>query len=326
MQGNADEVESISGWLGVGIAHHNRPVHRFPEIMANYFDTLSREDQERLIRGSSTFVFHNFKLFGIRSERFGGVYKNVKAESYGHSVDRDVIQSNIGELLIKTLQYSSGDIDKARNLLKQSRTLSGQKVGSYLFRAFYLFEGIEKEEVNSDVRRFINTDENVAVLALWVDSDLGNLSAKKGTFIQLLENFQLMSDSIKEQVAKLILEELLSGEVPRSRHRDIRLFITQNQESLTEGDGSTRKTGETLKAIQKTLDLENLLERVNKQFGLEDDIVGIIEEYPMLADHISFEQLEDMIDKTKDHLMASKIKKIIDSKKAGSSYRFDNQS
>ena len=303
---NPDESSTAREWLGVEGSSKDRPFVRFAQILSENFYLLDKNGQEKLLRGAARFVFGNFATLQY---------------NFRHPQVR-MSERNIGELLLRSLEFTEGDVDAARALLHQEEGSKSRRAhrslssANYALFPFYLSERLAARPGEESISlEYLQKDSKIAELAFWIDADFGNLTFG-GRLNQVLNSFSLASAAVQKQILKFVQERLFARGIQPLLYKELRLFISRNQNFVGTDDESTSQITESIQAIKKLLDLDALLEKAKRKISSIDELIDDLEANPLLIGDIKFEELEEMLDRTKDHGLATRIENMIKSKKA----------
>lgn len=327
-----EDLDSVILWLGSGIKEEERPVNRFAAILDQNFDRFSQEEQERLLTRSINYSFGFFaksrKATYVWQDYYGRQKTDYKNVPLGDPPKSPVIFRNGCEYILRLLEFNDNDIGKTREFLSTKNFRSGSEYTGIRHQLYILYlQKNQNEEMSEEHDAFkemykirdayLKQNEKIAEAAFWVDVALGGLNPKNRNFDRILNTtFNNADGAIKTQIMIYLKEQLLSRSVPRKKSVDVKRFLSDNQ-SLYNAVKANYPHSAFLEAYDTALMILNLDELVEKTKGktiATDDLVTLLEEKPVLATYVTTQELENALDKTRDHGIALRIERLIRAK------------
>lgn len=320
--GNPEESGTIVQWLGSGIKKSETPVHRFSQILSDNFNKLTPEAKKQILLGGAKFVFGDF-TYALQFKKQGRYSELTEAEYLGPQIPRETTLKNISELLTQTLEFTENNVQKARKFLSQVYFMPKFKKQQVVSIALLFFYGPKAEtwEPNYELvkikEEYLQKNSKLDLLAFWLDADLGNLNPRKSQFGQLLDSmFPKFDNAIKVQMMVFLKEQMLARKVPRRKYHEVARFLSKNQ-SFYEAVQNRYPNSLFLEAYdltKKVLALDELQEKTKEGQITPQDLVTILETNQQLLTYVTRQELENALDRTKEHDLAIKIERLIKAK------------
>lgn len=333
LNGDDRDLASVVKWYGEGIPVGASPVARFAEITEKCFDGLDKTLKEKYLRNAAGFILAGYKwdthdLPAKMSLEFRGwlasrpLTHNVPGEQQKHVV------LNIESLLAKSLELSGGDVQKARRIFDISPTPHRQRRNQQVdvvLHGFYGSGAIADPEsgISERINEALKRNPKIAELAFWAAVDRGSLgsrssSSSSSALGQLLIDVYPKADlAIKIQIWQFLSEEMLHRRVTSLKMREVRTLIFRTQKAYGDIKKDTPDSPfvTAFDKVRGAISLAELLEKTKGGKIAVDDLVEFLERNPSFSAYVLAAELENALDKTKDHGIALRIERLIREKK-----------
>ena len=313
------DIATAIQWFGSEIAEIDTPIFRFSQVLADNFDKLKPEEQEELLLGGARFVLGEYRRkLGYTNERWGW----IDYEHFARFNSISTLQKNTGELLLRTLTFTDGDVQKARRLLRQiGPKRHANSLRNSVLWSFYgpvtskLFP--ENKEFARTKNDYIEQNPKIVQLAFWLDTDFGGLSPNTDAFYGLLESgFPAIDEPLKTQIMIFLSQQMARRKISKRKYADIKIFLARNQrlcEDIKKHDPNSPFLP-AFDLIRKVISLDELLEKTRGGRITAEDLVDLLKNNPDLISYITVAELEKALDKTKEHGLALRIERLIKEK------------
>lgn len=303
-------IDSSIVWFGYAIPLEETLFYRFSKILKDNYTRLNLDEKSKLLANAGKFVF------GVIRTRIDIDYgKNPEYEKLS-SYPLEIRQRNLGEYLLKCLDFCEGDVYKSKEfIVKNLGDLDPKDRGGTKRSALFRFYSSPKDS-EAIYDRYIKTNPKIAQLAFLLEADLFGFS--RALLKYLMESvFPKTHAEVKMQILRYISQKLLNEDLNANELPDVFLFLQQNRNFYNEliTKNPTDPLAQSYELAIKSLRFHNLKDKFRRKKIDVGDLVDLLEENLFLVEYVSSEELEVALNSTKDHGVALRIEKIMREKR-----------
>lgn len=300
------DLDTQVKWYNAGSAvnRFQTPNNRLGNILERNFANLSLEDKRKLLVGAFIWSFSKIT--------YQYWYSPDHSAPLGPELSSEITRKTVGEILIRSLQITEGDIQAARQLLTSTPFTEERGEDTARGALYLLFYDPEKR---GSMDTYKQLDSHAPQLAFWLYAELGQMTPFGKRFDLLLNKiFPEVNANLKTEIMIFVKEQFLARKIPKGQYKDIRLFLARHQH-LYQGLKQSHPDLPYVQAfedIQKVLQLDELLEKTKGGRIIPEDLVYLLNQSPQMIEYITEDELQRARNAAgKNHNLAWQIEEII---------------
>lgn len=300
------DLDTQVKWYNAGstVNRFQTPNNRLGDIIERNFTNLSLEDKRKLLVRAFIWSFSRIP--------YQYWYSPNHSAPLGPEISSKITRKTVGEILIRSLEVTGGDIQAARQLLT-STPFTKERGEDFAHGALYLL--FFDPENTKLMDKYKQLDPHIPQLAFWLYADLDQMSPFSKRFDLLLNAiFPEVNANLKTEIMIFVKEQFLAGKIPKGKYKDIRLFLARHQQ-LYQGLKQSHPDLPFVQAfedIQKTLRLDELLGKTKGGKIIPEDLVNLLKQSPQMIESVTEDELQKTRDAAgRDHHLAWEIEEII---------------
>lgn len=321
-QGDINEIETITKWLGCGIERQDIPAVRFGDILDRSWESFTEAEKGLVLQRGFNLVLGDFTYkYGYTCPEMIGnwEYEKIQYEYIGYFPTIAESARNLGSLLEKVLDLGKDDLAAAKGFIRGIRLEKKTSASSVLLHAFYtpFSQNLSEDEPYSIdmeiVKRFGEINPKIPLLAFHAEDHLGLLNHLNRFHMLLRTEFSKFDGVMKTLVMGFVKDQVIEGRIDKRRLRIVEDFMRENAQ-LYEQVRKHYPNSPFVRDFRITsaaINLDELLEKTKVGRLSVEELLSLVDAHPDLLELVTSEELESALNVTKDHGVSLRIERLL---------------